>query len=156
MAKRELCKDGHEGPLTWRMCTNEDGWHCLNCDKKIATELGDGFNPHYDEMHIRAKVESILSDLHHSNIVYMSNSTDGEYTARQVADMCKEKRRFDQYSIVEFIMVSCQSHSAYWNKIGENVRKGKDDRKRCHCGKIAKASSGGKYRCNDHVSELWP
>ena len=57
-------------------------------------------------------------------------------------ERCRETGRFDQYSIVEFIFASQESHGEYWKKISEGVLAGDDPRRRCPGGRLATCSTG--------------
>ena len=141
------CK--HTAGAWWRLATNEDGWYCQSCREKMPGEP-PGFRPDLDRSEIREKVSSILMEMHEAKLVYMSNSDHGESIAGLVTKTCNEHLSFDQYSIIEFIMIELRGHGRYWTGISEAVLAGKDQRSRCHCGKLANHWSDGKHTCSEH------
>src|SRR5215510_5627297 len=104
--------------------TDEDGWWCYECGARL------GFRPDLDRRHLETKVECICQDLHRLEVAYWSNSTDGEVAAMHVVAACRETGRYDQYSIVQFLMAERNgeletqrggqhqplSHAAYWQE----------------------------------------
>ncbi len=144
------CNDWH-----WYLTgTNEEGWRCCGCGKKPGEP--PGFCPELDRALIHRKVFGILHDLHDSNVVYLSNSSMGEAIEACVAARCVEELRFDQYSIVLFILESLTpSHAKYWADLSEAIVAGNDSRRRCYCGQLATSSSGAKYSCSAHATELF-
>jgi hypothetical protein len=102
------CK--HEN-AQWRLTgCNEDGWHCDDCNAKI------GFSPRHDRELVLSKVETILFWLHEQDFIYVSNSDQGDFWSTQVANRCVAENRYDQSSIVMFLVgLDCDDHHVkYW------------------------------------------
>lgn len=147
-----------EHDFFYYMATNEDGWKCCGCGHKPGEP--PGFSPRLDRSEIGRKVYGVLSDLVDHDFIHVSNGSHGDAITSAVADRCQEAKRFDQYSIVLFIVEGmAESHAKYWREVSEGVLAGKDPRNRCPCGALSNssASSGGggpwTYRCPKHDHE---
>jgi hypothetical protein len=131
------------GSVCWDLAAcNEDGWRCTRCGSKAG---GDppGYRPDLDRSEIGSKVETVMMILHHSGLIYISNSSEGESLVGDVARHCERSGLFDQYSIIWLIMRRlAPGHGEFWKKIGDGVVAGADLRERCWCGKLATGSSG--------------
>ncbi len=131
------CKNGCD--FHYYPATNEDGWRCLYCDHRPGEP--PGFSPHLDRSHIYEKVGGLLHDLCDVNLIFVSNATGADLLTSAVTDRCVKEQRFDQYSILLFLLEEdTPGHAGYWKDISEGVLVGKDPRDRCHCGKLANGS----------------
>jgi hypothetical protein len=103
---------------------NEDGWKCVKCNEKL------GFRPDLDKMLIGTKVRGLLDDLHTHGLIYVSNGSSGDCIEANVSMRCRETGRFDQYSIILFIMEDCnvgtEDHAKYWKEKGGEVHLDKE------------------------------
>jgi hypothetical protein len=141
----------------WTAAVNETGWSCLEC----AEQPGEppGFCPELDRSHTTDKVESILMDLHESNLFNVSNGSEGERITETVAERCHELGRYDQNTIIAEILALRPSHAEYWKRIGDGVVAGNDPRDRCHCGALATCSTSSKdgwvRTCRDHSPDFF-
>lgn len=121
----------------FELCCNEDGWVCEQCGQKMPGEPR-GFRPDLDKTDIRSKVESVLITLDLSKLISIGSSSYGDGLGAAVAERCRKNNRFDQYSIILFVMEEiAPSHGEYWANISSGVLSGKDPRDRCWCGKLA-------------------
>jgi hypothetical protein len=115
---------------------NEAGWKCINC--KLQPGEPPGFSPNLDRLKCRTKVDGLLLDLHNHDFVSVSNGDCGDGLGAMVAERCEREGRFDQYSILLFILEAMtKSHADYWKKISDGILAGNDPRHRCDCGKLA-------------------
>jgi hypothetical protein len=107
----------HKHEYYWYPAINEKGWRCIGCDE------GSIYSPKLDRELIWAKVDSLLRDLHDKEFICISNGTEGDMLGAEVADRCVKEERYDQYSIILFIMeVITPDHAEYWkNKAKENL-----------------------------------
>lgn len=137
----------HEA-IYWRLAANEDGWMC-SCGRYPGEPVG--FDPVADKEQIAVKVHSILSELHEKEFIYIANGSEGDILETMVANRCRNENRFDQYSIIRFIMdLEAPSHADYWRKITMSIRDGRDPRDRCQlCNKLAKQWCGKDKFCAD-------
>lgn len=96
MERRECA---HEpGETFWYLqATQETGWRCT-CGHEW------GYRPDLDRDLVSVKVDGILHDLHDMDVLYMSNSDHGHHVARDVARRCEREGRYDQRSIVAFLL----------------------------------------------------
>lgn len=148
MPDEKLCN--HE--YHYFAATNEDGWKCSWCQHKPGEP--PGFSPELDRARLEFKVFALLSDLTNADLVYVSNGTSGDAIVSEVEKRCRKEQRYDQYSILLFILdLMTERHALYWSKVSEAIVAGKDERKRCHCGNLATVSRGDKYWCVAHWSE---
>jgi len=133
--------------VSWHLdACNEAGWHCADCGLKMPGEP-PGYRPDLDRSAIGAKVDSVVNWLHESELIYVSNSSEGESLTGKVAEECKRTSTYDQMSII--IMIAMNKENAdYWKKLGEDVLAGKDPRRRCHCGKLANTFVGEEAFCS--------
>lgn len=130
--------------------THEAGWQCLGCGGKAPGEP-PGFRPDLDRERTDAKVDAILNEAHDAELIYISNSDEGEYLNRRVVRACHDVGHFDSYSILRAIMEEMTpSHAAYWGRIGEGVMCGSDPRPRCWCGRLSCMSQGDRHYCEGH------
>jgi hypothetical protein len=131
--------------------TNEDGWRCTSCGHRPGEPAG--FSPELDRKRIFFKVGGILHDACDENLIYVSNGTGADLLISAVADRCVEEGRFDQYSILLFLLEeTTPSHAKYWGELSESILAGADPRDRCHCGALANIHSGGALYCSwDHM-----
>lgn len=138
----------------WTPSHNEDGWQCIQCGRPVKGEP-KGYSPILDKESILEKVDCIMHELHDSDFIYISNGSDGEVTARMVANRCINENRYDQYSIIRFLYdLQAPDHADYWRKIGMGIRRGKDPRDRCDkCTKLAMSWCGNVKLCQDHLAE---
>ena len=114
-----------------------------------------GFSPELDRKRLYFKVYALLNTLHDSDLVYVSNGDMGESLIKAVSARCWNEKRFDQYSIALFLLeLITDSHATYWAKVSEGVISGKDERARCHCGKLANGSRGAVSFCSDHFGDV--
>lgn len=130
---------------------NETGWHCLECKLPIKGEP-PGFSPKLDKMRIDLKVSAALIELHTFELIYISNSDAGDAIEAAVVNRCKRARRYDQWSVIFFIMdeITNPNHAKFWQKLGAAIRKGEDPRRRCHCGALA-TCFGSETTCSAHM-----
>lgn len=99
--------------VQWNLAScNEDGWLCTEeCGKKL------GFRPDLDRKHTSEKVEAISLLLHINEFIYHSNATAGDIVASEVTKRCKKEDRYDQASIIQFILdLEQPSHYEFWQK----------------------------------------
>ncbi len=102
--------------LTWRSVSDqrealdEAAWVCLNCDAVL------GFCPDLDRSHTEIKTHCILLDFHESKLIYVSNGITGLVIAENVAARCHEQNRYDQWSILAFILddPNLNTHGKFW------------------------------------------
>jgi|SRR5882672_3034311 len=126
--------------------TNEDGWRCATCGHRPGEPAG--FSPKLDRERIYLKVGGILHDACDADLVYVSNGTGADLLTSAVADRCVKEGRFDQYSILLFLLEEMTlDHAKYWRDISESILAGADKRDRCHCGELAKMYINGKHYC---------
>lgn len=123
----------------------ERGWRCCFCSEKPGEP--PGYSPQLDRERIEAKVYGILDTVHQADLIYISNSCHGDAIVSGVAERCREEGRYDQGSILAFIVGDQDKHAEYWKKIGDSIIAGKDIRERCPCGKLANTYSGGLAAC---------
>lgn len=137
---------------TWNSETNEKGWYCLNCDFRPGEP--PGFSPQLDVEQCEEKVNSLLTQLHNQELLYISNADMGEAIVEDVVERCHQSQRYDQRSILEFILTDPNIRSDYWVNLGRQIREGNDPRKRCShegCGKLSVGGAiGGPQFCNEH------
>lgn len=151
-------KDCKHQTFYYYPATNEDGWKCSDCGEKMP---GDppGFRPDLDREpdFLYVKVDGLLRDLVLADLVYVSNSGEGDYIVRAVGTRCIGEGRFDQYSILLFILEEMTpSHAKYWKGISDGVVSGNDPRPRCDeegCNKLVRVS-GRRKTCSEHDVEL--
>lgn len=128
---------------------NEAGWRCPICGDKPGEP--PGFSPQLDRKRLEMKVFAMLNTLHDADLIYISNGTMGDAVVDAVGARCWNEKRFDQYSILLFILeLMADSHAEYWRKVSEAIMAGKDERPRCHCGKLSTVSSGDNRWCVEH------
>lgn len=128
---------------------NEQGWKCCFCDERPGEP--PGFSPRLDRERLDAKVFALIDEMHNSKLIHVSNGSEGDYLIGQLRKRCAAEDRFDQQSILLFLLeLDTQSHAAYWQKISNAILAGKDERKRCECGKLANVFSGDKAFCSEH------
>ena len=99
------------GAMPTREALNEEAWQCLGCGAQL------GFRPDLDREHTYMKVRCILTDFHESKLIYVSNGTIGGIVACTVAARCQETNRYDQQSILEFILSEpnmSATHATFW------------------------------------------
>lgn len=66
------------------------------------TELG--LRPDLDRQLIEGKVSDLLLNLHDGNLIFVSDATEGEFIIHNVVEQCKERDRYDQYTILRLIL----------------------------------------------------
>jgi hypothetical protein len=126
--------------------TNEAGWRCSACKFKPGEPAG--FSPELDRSRTDMKVMSMLMDLTEQDLVSVSNGEHGEAIALAVTKRCHAAKRFDQYSILLFILeLMTERHARYWADVSDAIVAGKDKRDRCHCGKLVKVWQGTAKAC---------
>lgn len=132
--------------------TNEAGWRCANC--KHCPGEPPGFCPALDRSETFNKVNGLLLELYNAKFVYISNGSHGLSLAETITARCREEGRFDQYSILLFILEALTPrHAAFWKKISDGVLDGEDPRDRCKiegCGQLSTGTVGGEHRCKEH------
>ncbi len=136
---------------------NERGWRCCRQDD-CGHRPGEppGFDPERDRHLIDMKVEAILMDLATHDFVYLSNSGCGEGVAASVAERCKRHERYDQWSVLLYIMqVLAPGHGDYWKRISDGILAGEDPRDRCHCGELSTSCTISKGTTTYHCSKHW-
>jgi hypothetical protein len=94
---------------------NEDAWRCDDCPEVL------GFRPDLDRRATFTKVRGILLDFHESNLIYISNGTMGDIIAENVVSRCCDTNRYDQWSILAFILEdpNMASHAPFWQNRAE-------------------------------------
>ncbi len=115
--------------VTWyaadaeRRALNEAAWTCLDCEADL------GFRPDLDRSHTEIKARCILADCHESRLIYVSNGTMGDGIAFNVARRCIEVNRYDQWSILAFILAdpNLDDHGAFWQNRAERWLLGGDE-----------------------------
>jgi hypothetical protein len=137
----------------------EAGWKCVKCSHRPGEP--DGFSPLHDRELLDRKVFALLNDLCNQNLIYISNGTDGEGIELSVAARCRTDGRYDQGSILLFILeAKVPGHAKYWKEISDGVIRGSDPRRRCHCGKLSTSSTlvSGEWigRCSKHWNDPIP
>jgi hypothetical protein len=126
---------------------NENGWRCLLCNEKPGEP--PGFSPQLDRARLGEKVFALLNELCNTDLVYVSNGTGGDVIIIDVMARCRKEQRYDQYSILLFILDAMTERRAlYWSKISEGIVAGRDERERCACGKLATVLLGQKRWCD--------
>lgn len=137
----------------WFADMNEAGWRCVHCKDKPGEPAG--FSPQLDRERLEHKVFALLNDLHSADLVYVSNGTQGDSIVATVEARCRKEQRYDQYSILLFLLdTMTQSHALYWSKVSEAIVNGKDTRDRCQCGSLATGSRGALRFCSQHWPDL--
>lgn len=125
--------------MYWTPVTNEDGWRCADCGYKPGEE--PGYSPEHDRADLRDKVDSLLHYLHEQDLVSVSNGSEGEGIVSYVTSEMREAGTYDQQSIiVAIVSYGRESHAKFWKERGDSIVAGRDNRERCHCGKIATSS----------------
>jgi hypothetical protein len=132
---------------------NEAGWQCPACGHRPGEP--PGFSPELDRKLIEIKAGGLLMELTMAELIYVSNGSSGELLTARVADRCVRENRYDQYSILLYLLeITTESHAEYWQEISENILKETDIRDRCHCGKLATSWTGDKGYCSmEHQPE---
>lgn len=131
---------------------NEEGWKCVSCEDKPGEPAG--FSPQLDREEIEIKVGGILNDMDAASLIHISNGSYGDVLQGHVADRCRKEERYDQYSIVLFIMeVEAPSHAKFWKGISDGIVTGNDPRDRCHCGQLATSWQGDNKFCSGECSK---
>ena len=92
----------------------EDGWKCYDCGEKF------GFRPDFDKKYLFWKVYHLMHNLHGSDLIYISNGSQGDCMTQNVMHRCEEEKVYDQYSIILFIMqepnMDTKGHAEFWSK----------------------------------------
>ena len=146
---REITYSCRHDYFVWDLSVNEEGWRCPGCDHKPGEP--PGYSPQLDREAVHEKVEGILFYLHDADFVHVSNGSEGDEIAGQVANRCRQTGRYDQYSILGFLVaLLAPSHAQYWSEVGQGVLSGNDPRHRCQCGALANCSRGFEYFCDKH------
>jgi hypothetical protein len=103
-----------------RVALSEAGWTCVDCDTSL------GFRPDLDRAYTELKVHAILLDFHESKLIYISNGTEGGIIADNVALRCRDERRYDQWSILRFILEdpNLNGHGDFWANRAERWLRG--------------------------------
>jgi hypothetical protein len=131
----------------WTTSPTEKGWVCMNCEEQPGEP--PGFSPALDREYTDIKVYCILVLLHEHNFVHVSNNTVGSGIVATVTRQCKEADIYDQYSIIQMLMVQ-MDHAAYWAETARSIVAGKDRRTRCACGELATCHQiGGASKCSN-------
>lgn len=132
----------HDDLYWYAAPADECGWVCADCGWSPGEE--PGYSPEHDRSHIKTKVGSILHDLHDAGIIYVSNSSGGDGLTSHVAAWCKRNKTYDSVSIAARILANEAggTHATFWRERGESILEGRDNRNRCHCGKLAHISVG--------------
>lgn len=87
---------------------NEDGWRDADGNRI-------GYSAELDRSHIIIKVMGLLTALDNVDLARVSNGMDGDLLSARVADRCMAESRFDQYSILLFILeLVAPGHAEYW------------------------------------------
>ncbi|TMC48539.1 MAG: hypothetical protein E6J20_18710 [Chloroflexi bacterium] len=102
--------------LIWRSASDqrealdEAAWVCLDCDTVL------GLRPDLDRSHTEIKTHCIPLDFHELKLIYVSNGTMGLVIAENVAARCREQNRYDQWSILAFILDdrNLNTHGQFW------------------------------------------
>jgi hypothetical protein len=136
---------------------NEAGWKCVGCGQLMP---GDppGFRPDLDRSEIRIKTGGLLHDLCDAKLVYVSNSSQGDYVESVVAERCTREGIYDQYSILLFLLEQLTPpHQKYWKEVSDGVIEGRDPRRRCSegCGRLATVYADKDY-CHEHSHATLP
>lgn len=141
----------------WHVSSNEEGWRCVDC----AYQPGEppGFSPQMDREHIHDKVDQLLQYIHDYGLLWVSNSSEGEYLVADVAEQCRNSGLYDQYTIIRLLYEANRSHGEYWKKVSNGVLSGNDPRDRCECGKLSTTTriAGGQttYFCNECYPDVF-
>jgi hypothetical protein len=95
--------DPHHGP-------NEEGWGCDDCAETL------GYRPDLDRSDTYEKVRSTLFWFHDSKLIYISNGTMSDIVAENVAQRCARENRYDQWTILRFILEdpNLATHGDFW------------------------------------------
>lgn len=135
------CKNGCD--FHYYPATNEDGWRCIYCDHHPGEP--PGFSPQLDRELIGLKVGAILHDACNAHLISVSNGSDGDCLSALIADKCVRADRFDQYSILFYLLAEMTpSHAEHWREVSDGIIAGANKRNRCHCGKLATLHIGGQ------------
>lgn len=154
MGERTACNGEHW--FTYRPAINEEGWHCALCDHRPGEP--PGYAPELDRDAIHRKVYALLTHLHEQRLVYVSNGTEGDGIIAAVADRCVAAGRYDQGTILLFLLEAMTPDgAAYWQRIGDGIRAGNDPRERCPCGKLSTLSvyapDGWAHYCSNECRD---
>jgi hypothetical protein len=119
-----------------KAAANEEGWKCCACEERPGEP--PGYSPELDRSHLETKIHGILLDLDTHGFVYVGSGSNGESIVSAVARGCRESSVFDQYSIAMLILSGMTAtHALYWQRIGQAIIDGRDERPRCWCGQLA-------------------
>jgi hypothetical protein len=125
------CK--HETPQWHLTDCNEDGWKCAECGHAF------GFRPDFDREHTLDKVETVLFWLVEHDFLYVSNASEADGVAHEVAKLCRAADEYDQQTIVYLLAaVGRGGHAAYWREQAQQAR----------CSHASRTLAGDVSRCN--------
>jgi hypothetical protein len=74
------------------------GWRCDTCEAEL------GLRPDLDRQLIEVKVSGLLHSLSDGNLIFVPDATEGEFITHNVANQCKTRDRYDQYTILRLIL----------------------------------------------------
>lgn len=136
----------HRGLYWYASPHDERGWYCVDCQFSPGEE--PGYSPQHDRDLLHTKVSCILHDLVDAELVSVSNGSHGESIEAEAVRICRDQKTLDSESIAAVLTRICAGDGAYWRKHHEAILAGKDERERCHCGKLAHCFTGGKSYCS--------
>lgn len=144
----------HEGSMFWYLSPHDErGWMCCDCFWQPGEE--PGYSPEHDRDLIEVKCDNILLDLADEGLLSVSNGSHGESLAHHAAKIARDARTFDQESIVAILARLCAGDGSFWRDQHEAILAGKDTRRRCHCGKLARIFCGGESYCSIEHEPEW-
>ena len=147
---KEKCT--HSNSLFYFPHINEAGWKCADCGFQPGEP--PGFSPQTDREEIWTKVYCLLNDFSNADLINISNGSEGDYLTAIVADKCKHADRYDQYTILRFILEEIQpGHADFWENISKGILAGKDPRDRCACGELATGRTHKNGKRVDYCSK---
>lgn len=105
---------------------NETGWKCA-CGELL------GFRPDLDHRRLEDKVYGLLLELHERKFLYVSNGTMSMVITDNVATRCVREDRYDQLSILLFILedgnLDVAGHAKFWREQARQPDAGVEVRK---------------------------
>lgn len=143
-ARVAACK--HHGLYWYASPHDERGWYCVDCQWSPGEE--PGYSPEHDRDHLETKVDCILQDLVMAELVSVSNSDHGHSIIASAVRICRDQRTLDSESIAAVLTRICAGDGKFWRERHESILAGRDNRDRCHCGKLAHIYCGGKSYCS--------
>lgn len=140
----------HESLYWYSSPHDERGWLCVDCGWAPGEE--PGYSPEHDRDRLWMKCWCLLHDMADAGLVSVSNSSGGDALASAAERIARDARTLDQESIVAILAKLCAGDGAFWRERHESILAGRDNRNRCHCGKLAhiwqSGPNGGTHYCS--------